>query len=288
MDNGEKTGPLLIVLISPSFVFSLLFCPFSAQAPLPRGAASLTFHAMSAANNLLDEPIRLPPAFRLHRADGPDVLAAAVGLAPEEGAGTFVLSRYKGVLGMAVVLEPEEELATARLIFLLGMAAVADALAAHCPPERPIRLVWPDVVVYDKARLGGGRFAVAPESREDRPPDWLVFAAELLEARPGLEEPGLYPETTSLFEEGFDPVERLVETFASYVMLYADRWRYEGIEAVTNRYLLRVDPPILRGVRRLQGDRMIEITRSGGRTYTPLREALASKPLWRGPEGPLW
>lgn len=237
---------------------------------------------------LAPDPVRLPPAFDLHAAGPGDILAQAVARAPEAGAGTFLLQRAGGVLGLAVVFEPEEVLAQARLALVLGMAAAADALAAHAPPERPVRLVWPGELRYDKARIGGGRLAWPADCAEDAVPGWLVFALELLEGRPGLDEPGRFPQTTSLVEEEFDPAERLVETFASYVMLYADRWRHEGVASVTNRYLMRIDPPLLRGVRRIEGDRLVEITPSGGRRYAPLAQALAEVPGWRGPEGPAW
>jgi hypothetical protein len=112
--------------------------------------------------------------------------------------------------------------------------------------------------------LGGGRFAVAPGTAEDAVPDWMVFAAELIADRDHLEEPGRFPDSTSLKEEGFDPAEDIVSTFASYIMLYFDRWTHEGFDAVGNRYLMRIDPPLLRGVRRIEGDRLVEITPSGG------------------------
>jgi hypothetical protein len=48
---------------------------------------------------------------------------------------------------------------------------------------------------------------------------------------------------------------------------------------------MRVDPPLLRGVRRLEGDRMVEITPSGGRRFPPLAEALAAQD-WRDDRGP--
>jgi hypothetical protein len=184
-----------------------------------------------------------------------------------------------------VVLEPHQLLAEARLAFLAGMTALGDALAAHCPPERPVRLVWPDEVVYDTARIGGGRFAVAPGTAEDAVPEWMVFAAELIADRDHLEEPGRFPGSTSLKEEAFDPAEDIVSTFASYLMLYFDRWTHEGFDAVGNRFLMRVDPPLLRGVRRLEGDRMVEITPSGGRRFPALPEALARQG-WRDERGP--
>jgi hypothetical protein len=229
--------------------------------------------------------IHLPPPFTLHRTDLRDVLEAAAGLAADAGAGTLVLHQSPGRLAFAVVLEPEQALAEARLAFLVGMTALGDALAAHCPPERPVRLAWPDRVVYDGARIGGGRFAVAPGTAEDAVPDWMVFAAELVADRDHLEEPGLFPNSTSLKEEAFDPAEEIVSTFASYLMLYFDRWRHEGFDAVGNRYLMRVDPPLLRGVRRLEGDRMVEITPSGGRRLPSVAEALAAQD-WRDERGP--
>ena len=239
---------------------------------------------------LADNPaaprLLLPPPFTLHRTTNRDVLAAAVDLAPTEGAGTLVLHQSPGLLAVAVVLEPEQALAEAQLAFLLGMTALGDALAAHCPPDKPVRLNWPDEVLFDGARIGGGRFAIAPGTAEDAVPDWMVFAAELIADRHQIAEPGDYPDSTSLYEEGFDPAEDIVSTFASYMMLYFDRWAHDGFAAVSNRYLMRVDPPLLRGVRRIEGDRMLEITPSGGgRRMAPLREALAVQ-AWRDETGP--
>ena len=227
----------------------------------------------------------LPPPFTLHRTGARDVLAEAMRLAPGEGAGTLALHQSPGLLSFAVVLEPETALAEARRAFLVGMTALADALAAHCPPERPVRILWPDRIVYDAARIGGGRFAVAPGTAEEAVPDWMVFAAELIADRDHLAEPGRFPASTSLKEEAFDPAEDIVSTFASYLMLYFDRWTHEGFDAVGNRFLMRIDPPLLRGVRRLEGDRMVEVTPSGGRRFPALAEALSAQD-WRDDGGP--
>lgn len=239
-------------------------------------------------DDTLDD-LRLPPAFTHHAGGSGDLLNQAVDLAPGGGAGTFVTQvRDHGparVLAMAVVLEPDEPLARARLAFLLALVALADALAAHAPPDRPLRLTWPDEVRFDKARIGGARLAVAPGADEGAVPDWVVVCAEVLLDRPGLDEPGRFPDTTSLTEEGFDPPARLVETFASYLMLYADRWAHDGPDSVLNRYLMRIDPPLLKGVRRFEGDRLVEITPSGGRRYPPLPEALGPA-AWRDGAGP--
>lgn len=238
------------------------------------------------ADNSAAPRVFLPPPFTLRRTPQRDVMAAAVALAPTEGAGTLVLHQSPGLLAFAVVLEPEQPLAEAQLAFILGMTALGDALAAHCPPDRPVRLVWPDQVIFDGARIGGGRFAIAPGTAEDAVPDWMVFAADLIGDRDQIPEPGAYPDSTSLREEGFDPAEDIVSTFASYMMLYFDRWAHDGFAAMSNRFLMRVDPPLLRGVRRIEGDRMIEITPSGGgKRLPPLLEALAAQ-TWRDETGP--
>ncbi len=230
--------------------------------------------------------ILLPPPYTLHHGTGPDVLEQAVALAPEHGAGTLVCDASSGLLFIALVLEPTQKLEEAQMAFALGMTAVADALAAHCPPERAVRLNWPDEIRYDKARLGGGRFAVAPGTGPQDVPDWMVFAVELIAERDHLLEPGQFAESTSLQEEGFDAHEDIIATFASYVMLYFDRWAHDGLDAVTNRYLMRVDPPLLRGVRRIEGDRMIEITPAGGgKRSEPMMQSFNASG-WRDAKGP--
>lgn len=247
---------------------------------MPQDSASLQRSAMAG------PMIPLPPPYRLIRTAGRDVLAEAVRVSPDHGAGTLVLHQSPGLLAFAVVLEPEEALAGARQAFVLGMAALADALAAHCPPERPVRLHWPDQVLYDAARLGGGRMAAAPGCAEDAVPDWLVFAAELIADRDHVEETGRYPGSTSLAEEGFDPAEDIVSTFASYMMLYFDRWAHSGFAAVSNAFLRRIDPPLLRGVRRIEGDRMVEITHTGTARHYPSLQDVLARQAWRDETGP--
>lgn len=234
---------------------------------------------------MLESAPMLPPPYTMVRAQGEDVLEEAARLAPDMGAGTLVVRQAPGLLAFAVVLEPDKPLIEAQMAFILGMTALGDALAAHCPPERPVRFVWPDEVRYDKARIGGGRFRVAPGCTDDEVPDWMVFAAELIADRDHLDQPGDFPDSVSLKEDEFDPADSIISTFASYMMLYFDRWEHDGLDAVTNRYLVRIDPPLLRGVRRFEGDRLVEITPSGGKRHAPLREALGQTG-WRGENGP--
>src|SRR5258707_15494829 len=81
----------------------------------------------------------LPPPFRLVRLrEVGDAFAHATAVAAAEGAGTLVHVGRFDLAEFAVVLEPEERLRTARRAFYVGMNALADALAAHAPPEKPI------------------------------------------------------------------------------------------------------------------------------------------------------
>src|SRR5689334_2756416 len=89
----------------------------------------------------------LPPAFTLVtlREVG-DAFAHARANAAQLGAGTLVYVGRFDLAEFAVVLEPDEPLRTARRALYAGMAALADALATHAPPEKPIACVWPDAI----------------------------------------------------------------------------------------------------------------------------------------------
>ena len=120
----------------------------------------------------------LPPPFRLVtlREVG-DAFAHATRVATEEGAGTLVYVGRFDLAEFAVVLEPEEPLKTARRALYAGLTALADALAVHAPPERPITFDWPDAVRVNGGLVGGARLAWPQGAEENEPPAWLVFAA---------------------------------------------------------------------------------------------------------------
>src|SRR5512132_2889766 len=105
----------------------------------------------------------LPPPFRLVtlREVG-DAFSHAANIAAEEGAGTLVHVGRFDLAEFAVVLEPEEPLNLARRALYAGLVGVADALAAHAPPERPINFEWPDAILVDGALVGGGRIGWPP------------------------------------------------------------------------------------------------------------------------------
>src|SRR5215468_7224663 len=184
----------------------------------------------------------LPPPFRLVtlREVG-DAFAHATRVAAEEGAGTLVYVGRFDLAEFAVVLEPEEPLKTARRALYAGLAALADALAVHAPPERPIAFDWPDAVRVNDGLVGGARLAWPAGADENAPPAWLVFGAMIRTVGLG-GEPGLHPLTAALEDEGFDELGtgRLVESFARHLMVAIDSWQERGFDDVARAYLARL------------------------------------------------
>jgi len=136
----------------------------------------------------------LPPPFRLVvlREVG-DAFAHATSHAAERGAGSLVFVGRYDRAEFAVVLEPEQKLAEARLAFYAGMVALMDALAAQAPPEKPMTIAWPDAIHVDQGLIGGGRLGWPAGTAEDAVPDWLVFGATLRTVWLGRDEAGLNP-----------------------------------------------------------------------------------------------
>ena len=182
----------------------------------------------------------LPPPYHLVtlREVG-DAFAHAKAIAAEEGAGTLVHVGRFDLSEFAVVLEPEEPLASARRAFYACMVALRDALLVYAPPERPITFGWPDSVHIDGGLIGGGRMAWPAHAADTEPPDWLVFGATVRIVSIGENDAGLRPLATTLGDEGFDDAGsgRLVESFARHLMVAMDAWRANEFSTVTRTYL---------------------------------------------------
>jgi hypothetical protein len=186
----------------------------------------------------------LPPPFRLVtlREVG-DAFAHARTIAAEAGAGTLVHVGRFDVAELAVVLEPEEPLRSARRAFYAGMVALRDALVAHAPPERPITFTWPDAIHVDGGLVGGGRLAWPADAAETELPQWLVFGAVVRTVAMGDRQAGLRPLAAALDEEGFDDLGsgRLVESFARHLMVAVDAWQANELATVTRTYLQHLE-----------------------------------------------
>jgi len=236
--------------------------------------------------DLLDGSLDLPPGFDLItlRESG-DAFAHAKSIAGEKGAGTVVHVGRFDLAEFAVVLEPDEPLRTARRSLYAGCVALADALAAFAPPERPIDFVWPDTVRVDGGVAGGVQLAWPTDADESARPDWLVFGAMIRTVALGEHEPGLRPLGAALEEEGFEDVGsgRLVESFARHLMTAVDTWQEQGFAAIAREYLTRL--PRESGVRREiaeNGDLLILRASNTEPERCALIPSLA-RPAWRDP-----
>ena len=182
----------------------------------------------------------LPPPFQLVtlREVG-NAFGHAKAIAADAGAGTLVHVGRFDLSDFAVVLEPEEPLASARRAFYAGMVALRDALSVYAPPGRPITFSWPDAIHVDGALIGGGRLAWPSRAREKESPDWLVFGASVRTVSMAAGDAGLRPLATALGEEGFDDTGsgRLVESFARHLMVALDASRANEFATVTKVYL---------------------------------------------------
>lgn len=242
------------------------------------------------ATSQVGNELSLPPGFRLVtlREVG-DAFAHAKTRASELGAGTLVFVGRFDLSEFAVVLEPDEPLSIARRAFYAGMCALADTLAAHAPPEKPIVFNWPDAIRVDGGLVGGGQLAWS-DGPEDEPPEWMVFGAMIRTVSMGEADPGLRPLASALEEEGFDDLTagRLAENFTRHLMTAVDRWQEKGFDAIAKDYLSRVTPA--KGVSRSiadNGDLLIRSTNNPDIEHRSLLSAL-TKPSWidsdtRGP-----
>jgi biotin/lipoate A/B protein ligase family protein len=127
---------------------------------------------------------------------------------------------------LAVVLEPEAVLRTARCSLYAGMVALRDALAAQVAPERAITFCWPDAVRIDGGLVGGARLAWPEGSDEAAPPDWLVLGVMVRADDEDL---------------GDGAADRLVESFARRLMAVIDDWQALGSASTTRRFLAHLE-----------------------------------------------
>ncbi|CAO4147356.1 hypothetical protein LPLAFNJD_LOCUS2421 [Methylorubrum aminovorans] len=247
----------------------------------------MTIQLDTGSAGLRPAPLVLPPAFTgLVAAGSPGAAEQACRLADTGAAdaGTLLMEERDDVIALAVVLAPNEPLATARRAFFVGMQALADAVGTFGPPEIPVTFLWPDTLTFNGARLGGGALHWPEGCREADTPDWLVFSAMLIASKRDAGDPGLTPDSTSLEEEGFaqDLREPLVESFARHLTKAFEIWSEDGAARSTGRYLARLAlPPGARAAIEPGGD--ARLVHADGRVeIRPLLPTLVT-PSWHDP-----
>jgi biotin-(acetyl-CoA carboxylase) ligase len=191
----------------------------------------------------VEQTLDLPPGYTLVALrEAGDAFARGCEIAAEAGAGTLVWVRRYDLVEFAVVLEPDEKLVSARRAFFAGMNALADAIAAHCPPERQVKFDWPDAVLFDEGLLGGARLGWPRDCAEDDVPAWLVFGVILRAADMAHISEVQAASGVSLLSEGFEMIDTdaIIESFARHLMTAFDRWNERGFDAIARDYLDRL------------------------------------------------
>lgn len=217
----------------------------------------------------------LPPGYAaVALRESGDAFAHACAIAGKEGAGTFVHVRRYDLVEFAVTLEPDEPLVSARRAFFAGMHAVAEAIAAHCPPEREVAFGWPGAVIFDHGLVGGGRLGWPDGAAEDEVPDWLVFGCMLRAVDLSHVEAGMHAGATALVAEGFNlvDVDSIAESFARHLMSAFDLWGEQGFRAVGEQYLDRLP-------KKKAGEKRIIDTNGDLLTTLPAARAPERQPL---------
>lgn len=205
----------------------------------------------------------LPPGFTaVALREHGDAYAHAMATAAEAGAGTLVWVGRFDLVEAAVVLEPEQPLAAARRVLFAGMNAAADALALHCPPEKPIEFGWPDTIMLDGGLIGGMRLGWPAGTAETDVPAWMVLGL-MLRSTIHAGRQRWTAETrdrTSLEDEGFAVLSAadILASTSRHLMARVDRWLNDGFGEIGRDYLGRLSQE--KGTRRgidVNGDLLV-------------------------------
>ncbi|MGA7997179.1 MAG: biotin/lipoate--protein ligase family protein [Bradyrhizobium sp.] len=216
-----------------------------------------------------------------------DAFAHGLAIAVQAGAGTLISVGRYDLVEFAVVLEPAEQLVSARRALFVGMNATADAIAAHCPPEREVSFAWPDSIFFDGGLLGGMRLGWPKDCAETDVPAWLVLGVMLRAVDLVNIETGATPGSVSLMGEGFEMVQTdaIIGSFARHLMIGFDLWNEAGFDPVASNYLARL-PKCKAGERRgidRNGDLLVNVPLdTGAPDRSSLREGL-SRAAWYDP-----
>ncbi len=244
--------------------------------------------------SLAQPDLALPPGFHAKGLrELKDAFAEAQRLAASEGGGLVTYVHRFDTVEFALVIEPDEPLAQARRSVYAAMNALADAIATHCPPERPLTFDWPDTIRLDGGIIGGVRLGVPDGTSEDEVPAWLTLGMMVrlfvpLFAGQGHELDQPFTAGTSLATEGFEMLDggTLIESFCRHLLVYVDQWQEQGFAPVGRHYLARLktatgaDRLARRGIAE-NGDLVSEAgTRGNAPPPRSLADALRA-PAWR-------
>ena len=158
-----------------------------------------------------------------------DPTEAAIEAADAADPGTVFYGLDPDVMRAAILLAPEEPLSQAIRVSFAVALGLNDAIGALAPPEVAVHLAWPDRILVNGASAGGLR-ACANTADPDAEPDWLILALSLdLAPR---DTPGETPDQTSLADEGCADVtsQDLIEAWGRHMMNWLHIYLTDGFE----------------------------------------------------------
>lgn len=172
-----------------------------------------------------------PPLLHGMLAAGDPFAAALDDLAGAEAEpGRVYYAVRDDALHAALVLAPEMPLADAMGALIAVQLGLSDALGALAPPEVAVQTGWPDRLLVN----GGvcGRYRVAASGNDPAAePDWLVVGLEV-DILPAADiDPGLQPDSTTLYGEGCSEVTSidLIEAWSRHMMGWLHTFMSEGV-----------------------------------------------------------
>lgn len=194
---------------------------------------------------VLPEP-SLPPlitGFAVAASEEAFAAAKAAVKAGGAGAGDLFWSEALNRLDLALVLEPDVPAMRALQVHMAVMVALGDALGALGPPEMAVHYRWPSTLLINGAEAGRVRTALSLSANGEDVPAFMVTSATLNIHPDVADEPGLAPETTSLWDEGCADIDstRLVESVSRHILTWIDTWETDGFHPVHEMWCGRAE-----------------------------------------------
>ena len=144
--------------------------------------------------------------------------------------GLVVYNLGADLLSAAMVFSPDVSLGQAMVMLPLSGVGFQNALGALAPPEVAVHLDWDGGLRINGASCGRLRIAASgTDPKADV--DWLVVGLEL-PLWPESDDPGEFPERTTLYAEGCADVQAdtLLEAWVRHTLVGINRWSDEGVE----------------------------------------------------------
>ncbi len=194
---------------------------------------------------MIEEPVFPPLLNGIAVEPGTNTASIAIDavLAGRAGAGDLFWSQSEDRLNMSVVLEPDMPFSRAVQVRHVLAVAFGDAFGAISPPEIAVQYRWPGDILVNGAKAGAVMLHVPGGLTTDEVPQWMVLSLDVaITLDLSVENPGEFPDRTTLHEEGAGEVTRtmLIESVSRHFLTWIDGWMNEGFKGVHENWLGRV------------------------------------------------